>query len=69
MAVSSRTERFRKKPALPFAFGLQSTASLLDTVTTIQIGNTGNYSKIRVWGSLRFTCISVFPVFLHCQVA
>jgi len=41
------------------AFGLRSTASLLDAVTTIQIGNTGNYGKIRVWGSLSFIVVSL----------
>jgi len=42
------------------AFGLRSTASLLDSVTTIQIGNTGNYGRIRVWGSVSFIAVTLF---------
>ncbi|MCL2191846.1 MAG: MFS transporter [Treponema sp.] len=41
------------------AFGLRSTASLLDSVTTIQIGNTGNYGRIRVWGSVSFIAVTL----------
>ena len=36
------------------AVGMRSTISLLDAVTTIQIGRTGNYGRIRVWGSISF---------------
>ena len=36
------------------AFGIKSNPALLDSVTTIQIGQTGNYGKIRVWGSVSF---------------
>ena len=42
------------------AFGLRSTASLLDAVTTIQIGKTGNYGRIRVWGSISFIVVTLF---------
>jgi len=41
------------------AFGLRSTASLLDAVTTIQIGKTGNYGRIRVWGSVSFIVVTL----------
>jgi len=41
------------------ALGLRSTGSLLDAVTTIQIGKTGNYGKIRVWGSISFIVVSM----------
>jgi len=41
------------------AFGLRSTASLLDSVTTIQIGNAGNYGRIRVWGSVSFIALTL----------
>jgi len=37
-----------------FAFGLRSSVPLLDAITTIQIGKTGNYGRIRVWGSISF---------------
>jgi PPP family 3-phenylpropionic acid transporter len=42
------------------AFGLRAVMSLLDAITTIQIGRTGNYGKIRVWGSLSFVCMTLF---------
>jgi len=42
------------------AFGFRSTTSLFDAVTTIQIGKTGDYGKIRVWGSLSFIFFSLF---------
>jgi PPP family 3-phenylpropionic acid transporter len=42
------------------AFGFRSTTSLLDAVTTIQIGKTGNYGGIRVWGSISFIVFSLF---------
>jgi PPP family 3-phenylpropionic acid transporter len=41
------------------AFGVRSTISLLDAVTTIQIGRTGNYGRIRVWGSLSFILVTL----------
>ena len=49
------------------AFGFKSNVSLLDAVTTIQIGPTGNYGKIRVWGSIGFVITTLYlqwtPVF------
>ena len=42
------------------AFGLRSSNSLLDAVTTIQIGKTGNYGRIRVWGSVSFIVVALF---------
>lgn len=42
------------------AFGFRSTTSLLDAVTTIQIGKTGDYGKIRVTGSLSFILFTLF---------
>jgi PPP family 3-phenylpropionic acid transporter len=41
------------------AFGIRSTISLLDAVTTIQIGRTGNYGRIRVWGSISFILVTL----------
>jgi len=41
------------------AFGVRSTISLLDAVTTIQIGKSGNYGKVRVWGSISFIVITL----------
>ena len=43
-----------------FAFGFRSTPSLLDAITTIQIGRSGDYGKIRTWGSLSFIVFSLF---------
>jgi len=42
------------------AFGLRSAPALLDSVTTIQIGKTGNYGKARIWGSVSFVCVTLF---------
>ena len=42
------------------AFGLRSTPSLMDAVITIQMGKTGNYGKIRVWGSIGFILTALF---------
>jgi len=42
-----------------FAFGFRSTTSLLDAVTTVQIGQGGDYGKIRVWGSVSFIVFSL----------
>jgi PPP family 3-phenylpropionic acid transporter len=42
------------------AFGFRSRTSLLDAVTTIQIGKSGDYGKIRVWGSVSFIVFSLF---------
>ena len=42
------------------AFGLRSAVSLLDSITTIQIGETGNYGRIRVWGSVSFIVVTMF---------
>ncbi|MCL1815277.1 MAG: MFS transporter [Treponema sp.] len=42
------------------AFGFRSNTSLLDAATTIQIGETGNYGKIRVWGSISFVVVTLF---------
>ena len=41
------------------AFGVRSAISLLDAVTTIQIGRTGNYGRIRVWGSISFIAVTL----------
>ena len=43
-----------------FAFGFRSTPSLLDAITTIQIGRSGDYGKVRTWGSLSFIVFSLF---------
>ena len=49
------------------AFGFKSSTSLLDAVTTIQIGAAGNYGQIRVWGSVGFVvgtlCLQWTPFF------
>jgi len=45
-----------------FAFGFRSTSSLLDAITTVRIGKSGNYGKIRTSGSLSFI---VFVLFLQ----
>ncbi|MCL2599916.1 MAG: MFS transporter [Treponema sp.] len=42
------------------AFGFRSSMALLDSVTTIQIGRTGNYGRIRVWGSVSFILVTLF---------
>jgi len=42
------------------AFGLRGSITLIDALTTIQIGNTGNYGRIRVWGSFGFILFSLF---------
>ena len=44
------------------AFGFRSTSSLLDAITTVRIGRSGNYGKIRTYGSLSFI---VFVLFLQ----
>jgi PPP family 3-phenylpropionic acid transporter len=44
------------------AFGFRSTSSLLDAITTVRIGKSGDYGKIRVCGSLSFI---VFVLFLQ----
>ena len=41
------------------AFGNRSSFALLDSVTTIQIGQAGNYGKIRVWGSISFIFVAL----------
>jgi len=41
------------------AFGFRSRTSLLDAITTIQIGKSGDYGKIRVWGSISFIIFSL----------
>jgi len=41
------------------AFSFRSCISLLDAVTTIQIGKTGNYGRIRVWGSISFILVTL----------
>jgi len=43
-----------------FAFGFRSTTSLLDAITTIQIGRSGDYGKIRTWGSVSFIVFTLF---------
>jgi PPP family 3-phenylpropionic acid transporter len=42
------------------AFGFRSTTSLLDAITTVQIGKYGDYGKIRVWGSISFIVFTLF---------
>jgi len=42
------------------AFGLRSIGSLLDAVTTIQIGKTGNYGRVRVWSSISFILVTLY---------
>jgi PPP family 3-phenylpropionic acid transporter len=42
------------------AIGQRSTVSLIDAITTIQIGKTGNYGKIRVWGSITFVLATLY---------
>jgi PPP family 3-phenylpropionic acid transporter len=42
------------------AFGFRSTTSLLDAVTTIRLGKTGNYGKIRAAGSISFIVLVLF---------
>jgi len=42
------------------AFGLRSIGSLLDAVTTIQIGKSGNYGRVRVWSSISFILVTLF---------
>jgi PPP family 3-phenylpropionic acid transporter len=44
------------------AFGFRSTSSLLDAITTVRIGKSGDYGKIRTFGSLGFI---VFVLFLQ----
>jgi len=44
------------------AFGFRSTASLLDAITTIRIGKSGDYGKIRAYGSISFI---IFVLFLQ----
>jgi len=41
------------------ALGLRSTGSLLDAVTTIQIGRAGNYGRVRVWSSISFIMVTL----------
>ena len=41
-------------------FGFRSNTPLLDAVTTIQIGKSGNYGKIRVWGSVGFVIFTLY---------
>jgi PPP family 3-phenylpropionic acid transporter len=42
------------------AFSFRSTTSLMDAITTIQIGKSGDYGKIRAWGSISFIVFSLF---------
>jgi PPP family 3-phenylpropionic acid transporter len=44
------------------AFGFRSTSSLLDAITTVRIGKSGDYGKIRTFGSISFI---VFVLFLQ----
>jgi len=44
------------------AFGFRSSTSLLDSITTVRIGKSGDYGKIRACGSLGFI---VFLLFLQ----
>jgi PPP family 3-phenylpropionic acid transporter len=42
------------------AFGFRSLVSLIDAITTVQIGLSGNYGKLRVWGSVSFIFVTLF---------
>jgi PPP family 3-phenylpropionic acid transporter len=42
------------------AIGFRSTIPLLDAVTTIKIGKTGDYGKIRTFGSISFIVMTLF---------
>jgi PPP family 3-phenylpropionic acid transporter len=42
------------------AFGLRSLVSLVDAITTVQIGITGNYGRLRAWGSISFIIMTLF---------
>jgi PPP family 3-phenylpropionic acid transporter len=42
------------------AFGLRSLVSLIDAITTVQIGASGNYGRLRVWGSISFIVMTMF---------
>jgi PPP family 3-phenylpropionic acid transporter len=42
------------------AFGFRSTTSLLDAITTVRIGKSGNYGKIRTFGSISFIIFALF---------
>jgi len=42
------------------AFGFRSTPSLLDAITTIRIGKSGDYGKIRACGSISFIIFLLF---------
>jgi PPP family 3-phenylpropionic acid transporter len=42
------------------AFGLRSLYSLVDAITTVQIGPDGNYGIIRIWGSIGFVVMTLF---------
>lgn len=42
------------------AFGFRSLVSLIDAATTIQIGVSGNYGRLRVWGSIAFIIMTTF---------
>ena len=44
------------------AFGFRSTSSLLDAITTVRIGKSGDYGKIRAFGSISFI---IFVLFLQ----
>ncbi|MDR2404357.1 MAG: MFS transporter [Spirochaetaceae bacterium] len=43
-----------------FAIGFRSTVPLLDAITTINLGASGNYGKIRTMGSLSFVVMVLF---------
>ena len=42
------------------AIGFRSSMPLLDSITTIHLGEKGNYGKIRVFGSIAFVCFVFF---------
>jgi len=42
------------------AFGFRSTTSLLDAITTVRIGKSGDYGKIRTFGSISFIAFVLF---------
>ena len=49
------------------AFGFRSTTSLLDSITTVRIGKSGDYGKIRVCGSLGFIAFLLFLQYIPFQ--
>jgi len=42
------------------AIGYRSTTPLVEAITTINVGNSGNYGKIRIFGSLAYVAFALF---------